>query len=437
MLETALIIEKVLPYFLILKALIIQFWWIVPPFLLYDKMKFFFLLHMGMSWAGDSSRESILLEIKIPHNLTRPIKAMENVMNSIWGSYDPPKDWRASYFEGKVILSTSFEIAGIDGVPHFFVRIPKSNRKLVESAIYSQYPEVEIIEAPDYTKQIPMDIPNNEWEMWGTDFELIKPDIYPIKTYEQFFEERPDSPSEEKRIDPLSSLFETISRMNKGEQMWIQLTMWPISPKENDYVGRGKKEVDKLVSRPEALEKKSIISDFFSVLITGKMPEPPQEKENFLPPEMKLTPGEREIVGAIEKKISKPCFQGFIRYIYVAKRDVFFGGAKGFGVSFFSQFATQNLNNLKPWGEVTTKIQSPDIFSARRLYLRKRNIIDNYRTRSPSFDPYPKEGAIITMSIEELATIFHFPGEDAVPTTSLERVQMKKGAPPTTLPVEE
>ncbi|MFA5755282.1 MAG: hypothetical protein WC909_02920, partial [Candidatus Paceibacterota bacterium] len=394
MLETALIIEKVLPYFLILKALIIQFWWIVPPFLLYDKMKFFFLLHMGMSWAGESLREPILLEIKIPHNLTRPIKAMENVMNSIWGGYDPPKDWRASYFEGKVILSTSFEIAGIDGVPHFFVRIPKSNRKLIESAIYSQYPEVEIIEAPDYTKQIPMDIPNNEWDMWGTDFELIKPDVYPIKTYEQFFEERPDSPSEEKRIDPLSSLFETISRMNKGEQMWIQLTMWPISPKENDYVGRGKKEVDKLVSRPGALEKKSIISDFFTVLFTGKMPEPPQEKENFLPPEMKLTPGEREIVGAIEKKIAKPCFQGFIRYIYVAKRDVFFGGAKGFGVSFFSQFATQNLNNLKPWGDVTTKIQSPDIFSARRLYLRKRDILDKYRRRDPSFDPYPKEGAI-------------------------------------------
>jgi len=436
MLETALIIEKVAPYFLIFKALIIQFWWIVPPFLLYPQLKFYFTLYMAAMWSSDKSRKIITLEIKIPRNLTRPIKAMENVMNSIWGSYDPPKDWRASYFEGKVILPVSFEIVGIDGVPHFYIRIPKSNRKLIESAIYSQYHEVEIIEVPDYTKQVPMDIPNSEWDLWGTDFELVKPDVYPIKTYEQFFEERPDTPSEEKRIDPLSSLFETISKTSKGEQMWIQMTMWPISTKENDYVGRGKKEVDKLVNRNKKGEFVSLIEDFFKLLFTGKMSEPPKEEESILPPEMKLTPGERDVVSAIEKKISKPCFQGFIRYIYLAKRDVFFGGAKGFGTSFFSQFTTQNLNNLKPWGEVTTKIQSPDIFTARRLYLRKRDILENYRNMAPSFDPHPKEGSIYTFSVEELATMYHFPGIDAVPTLVLERVEMKKAAPPLTLPTE-
>ncbi|MFA5228289.1 MAG: hypothetical protein WC446_00770 [Candidatus Paceibacterota bacterium] len=433
----ALIIEKVAIYFLILKALIIQFWWIVPPFLLYPQLKFYFTVYMAVSWASDKTKEPIVLEIKIPHELTRPIKAMENVMNSIWGSYDPPKDWRASYFEGKIILSTSFEIAGIEGVPHFFIRIPRSNRKLIESAIYSQYPEVEIIEVPDYTKQVPMDIPNSEWDLWGTDFELVKPDIYPIKTYEQFFEERPDSPSEEKRIDPLSSLFEMISRTGKGEQMWIQLAMWPISPKENNYVERGKGEVKKIVSKAKKGKSVSLIEDFFNVIFTGKMAETPKEEESILPPEMKLTPGERDIVAAIEKKTSKPCFQGYIRYIYLAKRDVFFSGAKGFGVSFFSQFATQNLNNLKPWGEVTTKIQSPDVFSARRLYLRKRDILDKYRGRSPSFDPYPVDGAVNAFSTEELATIYHFPGKDAVPSSALERLEMKKGAPPSTLPVED
>ena len=83
MLETALIIEKVAPYFLIFKALIIQFWWIVPPFLLYPQLKFYFTLYMAAMWSSDKSRKIITLEIKIPRNLTRPIKAMENVMNSI------------------------------------------------------------------------------------------------------------------------------------------------------------------------------------------------------------------------------------------------------------------------------------------------------------------------------------------------------------------
>jgi len=438
MLDPELIIERIIPDILILKALILQLWWIFPPFLIYGHLKFYYLDYMANHWNGDKSRERIVLEIKIPHEILRPIRAMENVFNSIWGTYDPPKDWRASYFEGKTILSTSFEIAGIDGVPHFFIRLPKSNRKIVESSIYSQYPEVEIVEVPDYTKQVPMDIPNKEWDLWGTDFEMLKPDVYPIKTFEQFFEENPDSNKEEKRIDPLSSLFEMITRTTKGEQMWIQLTMWPISVKEDDFYKRGRAEVDKLANRgSKSVSFGPMIKDFFSLIFTGEIPEPPKEKETILPPEMKLTQGERDIVYAIEKKISKVCYKGFIRYIYLAKRDVFFGGAKGFGVGFFSQFTTQNLNNLKPWSETTTKIQSPDIFTARRLYVRKRDMIDKYRRRDPAFDPFSPPEARYVLSCEELATMYHFPGESSVPTKGLERIEMKKGAPPTTLPVED
>ncbi|MDD5433031.1 MAG: hypothetical protein PHO70_08670, partial [Candidatus Omnitrophica bacterium] len=62
---------------------------------------------------------------------------------------------------------------------------------------------------------------------------------------------------------------------------------------------------------------------------------------------------------------------------------------------------------------------------------------DKYRGRSPSFDPYPVDGAVNAFSTEELATIYHFPGKDAVPSSALERLEMKKGAPPSTLPVED
>jgi hypothetical protein len=436
--DPIIIIGAVLSFALILKAFIFQFWWILPPFLIYNQLKFHYVFYMASKWVGAEVREKIVLEIKIPHEILRPTRAMENVFNSIWGTYDPPSDWRSSYFEGKTLLSTSFEIAGIDGVPHFFIRLPKSNRKIVESSIYSQYPEVEITEVPDYTTQVPMDIPNKEWDFWGTDFELVKSDVYPIKTYEQFFEETPDSSKEEKRIDPLSSLFESISRITKGEQMWIQITMTPITVKEDNFVKRGKAEVDKLVNRTtKSSGFPPLIQDFFRLLIHGTTSDASvEEKESFLPPEMKLTQGEREVVSAIEKKVSKVCFKGYIRYIYLAKRDVFFGGAKGFGVGFFSQFATQNLNNLKPWSETTTKIQAPDIFTARRLYVRKKDMIDKYRRRDPAFDPFSPPEATYVLNCEELATLFHFPGKEAVPTKALERVEMKKGAPPSTLPVE-
>jgi hypothetical protein len=426
----------IFPYLLALKALVFQFWWTVVPFYLFNHLKFIYALFMADRWAGDKSRKPILLEVRIPQDVVRPLRAMENVFNSIWGSYDPPKDWRASHFEGKIILGASFEIAGIDGVPHMYIRLPSSNRKVIESAIYAQYPEVEIEEVPDYTKSVPEDVPNEDWDLWGTDFQVMKPDVYPIKTYEQFFEEKPEVSKEEKRIDPLSSLFEVISRMSVGEQVWIQIYAWPKSPKEDGfYWENARKEIDKLAKRPEKPEKRTLLSDFFYLLIHGEIPTEEKKEEGFLPPEMKLTTGERDIVSAIERKKSKNTFKCFIKYVYVAKRKVFFGGAKGFGVSFFAQFGTQNLNNTKPWTKSTTKVQSPDIFTARRLYLKKRDLIDFYRKRAPAFDPYDVPGATYHLNTEEMATLWHFPGA-AVPTASLKRVEMKKGAPPSTLPVE-
>ncbi|MFA5086515.1 MAG: hypothetical protein WC468_02960, partial [Candidatus Paceibacterota bacterium] len=368
----------------------------------------------------------------------RPLRAMEAVFSAFWGSYDPPTKWKERHFKGKRILGASFEIVGIDGVPHFFVRLPANNRKLLESSIYAQYPEVEIVEVPDYTKLVPEDIPNKEWDIWGTDFELIKSDVYPIRTYESFFEEKPDVAKEEKRIDPLSHLFEEISKMQAGEQLWIQMFLLPRGPKEAaGFFERARQEVDKLSKRPEKPGFNALLIDFWNLLVRGEVPATEvQEEDTFLPPEMKLTPGEREIVAAIERKKSKNVFLSFIKYAYVAKRKVFFNGAKGFGTSFFNQFGTQNLNSMKPWSMTTTKVHSPELFTARKLYLRKRDLLENYRTRDPGFDPFPVEGAMYYLNAEEVATIYHFPSAIGVPTASLKRMETKKGAPPAQLPVE-
>ena len=40
-------------------------------------------------------------------------------------------------------------------------------RQLIESNIYSQYPEVEIVQVEDYTKNVPVDIPNRDWDLFG------------------------------------------------------------------------------------------------------------------------------------------------------------------------------------------------------------------------------------------------------------------------------
>jgi len=62
-----------------------------------------------------------------------------------------------------------------------------------------------------------------------------------------------------------------------------------------------------------------------------------------------LSPGEREVVEAVEKNIAKPGFEVKIRWTYIAKRDKFFKPRGVSGVmGIFSQFKTVNLNSFIP-----------------------------------------------------------------------------------------
>jgi len=418
------------PYFLVIGEIFKNFWWILPPIILFNPLRFWYLLYIQTKWFKKTKWQ--VLEIKIPREVTKPLKAMENVFSILWGTYDAP-NFKEKWIEGKFLLGFSLQIASLEGVPHFFMRINKALQKTFESAFYSQFPDIEIIEVDDYTQSVPQDVPNDEWDLWGCNHMPLKNDVYPIKTYQKFFEERPEVAKEEKRIDPLATLLEAMTRLGKGEHLWIQFLVTPITPAEDDYIKRGKEVVNKIVKRPEKPKQKPMIQEAAEVLFTGKPPQAKSKEEAIIPPEMKLTPGEREIVAAIEEKISKNAFRTCIRFIYLAKRDVFFGAAKSIPMTFFSQFSTQNLNGLKPWSKTITKVQAPNIFTQRRLYLKKREMFKRYVSRDTPFSPFP--GGTFILNTEELATLYHLPGIEAAPALGFERVEIKRGAPPAKLPI--
>ena len=177
-------------------------------------------------------------------------------------------------------------------------------------------------------------------------------------------------------------------------------------------------------------------------VVTGK-PAGVEEKSKELkaeliyPPEMRLTPGEKDIVAGVEEKIAKRCFFSYFRFVYLARRDAYFGGAKAVPFGFFQQFATENLNAPKPLSKTITKIHRYpilDLIRSRRLFVRKRRLFLRYRSRlSPLF---PKPGGTFILNIEELATMFHFPGRAVAPAPFVPRVEAKKGEAPPGLPME-
>ncbi|MFA5387367.1 MAG: hypothetical protein WC322_03135 [Candidatus Paceibacterota bacterium] len=404
------------------------FWWVLPPIFLFNPLKERYLLFKQTEWIR--KQKFVLLELKMPRQELKPIKAMENVFSTLWGTYDPANK-KEKWFEGKFLLYFSLEIASIEGVPHFYIRVSKALRKTVESAIYSQFPEIEIAEASDYARNVPANLPNKDWDLWGCDYVLAKSDIYPIKTYRQFFEEK-EGIKEEKQIEPLAALLEGLARLEKGEQIWMQIMPRPVSSTENSYVERGKAEINRLVGRPEPpAGRKSLFSEFIDLAVFGLIPGGVKAGEKpVIPPEMKLTPGERGVVQAVEEKISKPAFSTNIRFIYLAKRENFFGAMKTVPIAFFNQFSTQHLNGLRPYGKTATKVQAPDFFVGQRTYLKKRAMFRKFRAREKIGE------AAFILNIEELATLFHFPNLESVSEAILPRIETKKSSPPMELPVE-
>lgn len=390
----------------------------------------------------DSGIKSIMLEITIPKEVLKPIRAMETVLSNLWQVlFDAPGDFWEKYIDGKFILSYSFEIAAINGEPRFFLRIPKSNQDAIEAAIYAQYPDAEITVIEDYTKSVPQDIPNREWDLWGADYKLRKPNPYPIKTYTKFETER--EALEEKRIDPIASLLEAMAKTGPGEQIWVQIMAKPISNKEVPWVDEGFKIRDEIARRPpsKAASRRPLLLEAADILIAGNIPGATKEEEReLIPPEMKLTPGERDIVSAIEEKISKLAFETNVRFIYLGQKDKFFKPRLRLPLSYFGAFTTENLNAIVPHGQpLLTKIRKSwflpiNLFYERRLYLRKRSIFRKYVNRQTPF--HPLDGGTFILNTEELATLYHFPGRRVAPAPFFERIEAKKGEAPPGLPTE-
>lgn len=414
-------------------AFYLQWWWFFTPLFLWPIFEIAWINYVqekyirGIKWK--------LLEIKIPKEIEKRPKTMDEFFAALYSTNDVVIDTLYDvYLGGMVDVWFSFEIVSIEGDIHFYIRTPELSADMVEAQIYAQYPEAEIKEAEDYVGDVPDDIPSKDYELWGTDMKLIKEDSYPIRTYKEY-----EDTASGDFIDPISNIVEGVSKLRKGEQIWIQVLVRAV---KDDW----KKEADdlvlKLIGRENLRKKKgegffSLIASeivdlgrytllgFFSPQSLNPKEDKKEEKEH-LSMMLHLSPGEKEIVTAIEDNIKRPGFETDIRWIYLAKRDIF-DKAKGNAIvfSFFSQFGSQNLNGFIP--NPKTKTSAYYFLTDYRKALRKRQILRKYKRREFDQRSY-------VLNTEELATIYHFPTIE-VKAPLAPRVEAKRGKPPAELPV--
>ena len=422
-------------------------WWIFAPLFLSIELRVLYLWWVRWDYAHAKTKW-VTLEIITPKETLIPLKAMEDVFAVMWGPLYNFANWRERWCEGALDDAPgwmSWEIASIEGNLHFYLRVTADHRLSVETILYSHYPELEISEVPDYTKNVPQNIPNEEWNTYGEDFVLGKVDAYPIKTYEKFFEPQGERIRvEEKRIDPISSLLELISKLGPGEQYWIQFITMSID--EDGWKEKALAIINKL-SKREVKKPKTLWNDLAEIshnVIVGPIKDGSGSKATYrwlkaatsktVDREMLLTPGERDTIEEIENELKKPTFRTSIRGVYVAKRENWNNSHRIIGRSYFAHFQTQNLNHLR--FSTTTRPKTHYIFRKRIPFLRTRRMFRNYTLRFPPLFPNRTKECPI-LNTEELATLFHFPLKItglAFPTMS--RVQSKKGGPPSNLPTE-
>ncbi|MCH7535331.1 MAG: ABC transporter ATP-binding protein [Bacteroidetes bacterium] len=289
--------------------------------------------------------------------------------------------------------------------------------------------DAEIIEADDYMKLIPPDIPNKEWDIWATDLKLNKPNPYPLRSYEDF-----EEIVEERRLDPLASIAEGIGKLRPGEYMFIHILITPIM---DELRVEGEEVIRRLMGRPEEVKKGSILGAVGSLgkevlTMFGFAKEEEERKDDMsMLPEFRLTAGEREIIKKVDEKTSKIAFNAMVRFMYIGRNDVFSKTNVSTLFGFFRQFNTHNLNSFRPNAKTLPK-RSFVFFKNTRTNFRKLRLFTfaSGRFRLPgSISPYFK------LNVEELATMFHFPGQ-VVKAPGLLRVESRKAPPPPGLPVD-
>lgn len=93
----------------------------------------------------------ILLEIRVPHDNLRTPASMEAFFHSLHIPAGQGTWYKRNVF-GRTRDWFSFEVASFEGKVHFYVWTRERIRRAVESFMYAQYPNIEIIEAEDYSR---------------------------------------------------------------------------------------------------------------------------------------------------------------------------------------------------------------------------------------------------------------------------------------------
>lgn len=303
------------------------------------------------------------------------------------------KGFKARFYGQRHI---GLEIIANKGFVHFYAAVPLPLVGVVEQAIISAYPTAKLEEVAEHNIFSPV---GRITGTMGGEMVLKENHVYPIATYQDI------------KRDTMQALLNSLSTLDKEDGAGVQILIRPADPgwrkqataeaQRKRQGGKSSTGIDKALGGAgqifTALTKPPETRD-------GSQPEKPHEISSL----------DESIVQSIEEKTRQPAYEVLIRVVASSNLSHRAQTILNTIVATFALFDAPGKNGFK-------FVPAKDIESFVTAYILRF---------------FPQSGSRNVLNTTELATLFHFPDQQNIPTSQLERQPSKQVDGPRNVPEE-
>ena len=330
--------------------------------------------------------DDIVSDGRDKRDLTEEVLSQAQVMYNIISS-TATKGFKSKIYGQRHL---SFEIVARDGLVFYYAVVPTVLTEVVRQAIAAAYPSARLEEVSEHT------VFSKVGKMSGTiggEFTLRKNFAYPIATY-----------MESKR-DASRALLNALSAATREDGIGIQIL---IRPANERWAKSAVSVSEKIIEDKD--KKKTGLSVFFSPSeIMESLWKPPESDDKKPEDKKPLNSVEQATVDAIQEKTRYPGYEVLIRTVVssntAARSQVILKNI----VAAFALFDSPTFNGFK--------------------FTLAKNIEE--LTSSYIFRFFPQQVNKNILNSVELATIFHLPDQNSIPSSQVKRQMSKQVDGPT------
>ena len=330
--------------------------------------------------------DDIVSDGRDKRDLTEEVLSQAQVMYNIISS-TATKGFKSKIYGQRHL---SFEIVARDGLVFYYAVVPTVLTEVVRQAIAAAYPSARLEEGSEHT------VFSKVGKMSGTiggEFTLRKNFAYPIATY-----------MESKR-DASRALLNALSAATREDGIGIQIL---IRPANERWAKSAVSVSEKIIEDKD--KKKTGFSVFFSPSeIMESLWKPPESDDKKPEDKKPLNSVEQATVDAIQEKTRYPGYEVLIRAVVssntAARSQVILKNI----VAAFALFDSPTFNGFK--------------------FTLAKNIEE--LTSSYIFRFFPQQVNKNILNSVELATIFHLPDQNSIPSSQVKRQMSKQVDGPT------